>query len=153
MSLLDDLNNIAKEVQKPEPVPAPELKDVTQYVQPMNPQWARFRDQFAEAMKGSFYTIDGMERAIGQGRAMFFPGEKSAIVGEVQTYEGGTKVMAITWAVGDLPEIKNMSYGIEAVARLLGCTKMLIEGRDGWAKELRTLGYKAFSRTVCKDIS
>lgn len=152
MSLLDDLNNIAKEVQKPEPLPVPELKDVTQEVQPMNPQWARFRDQFAEAMKGSFFTIEGMERAIGQGRAMFFPGENSAVIGEVQNYEGGIKIMAVTWAVGSLPEIKNLSYGIEAVARLLGCTKMLIEGRDGWAKELRGLGYKPFSRTVVKDI-
>jgi hypothetical protein len=153
MSLIDDLNNFGAEtVQKPAPLPMPELKDVTQEVQPMNPQWARFRDQFAEAMKDSFYSIEGLERSIGQGKSIFFPGVKSAIVGERQVYEGGKVVFQVTWAIGDLEELKNLSYGVESVARLLGCTEMLIEGRAGWQKELKALGYAPFSVTVRKPL-
>lgn len=148
MSILDQIEAL-NQTDKPEP---PQLKEVQNEAAPVNPQWTKYRQQFKDAMEGSFYTIEGVEKAINQGRAIFFPGVKSAVICEYQVYDGGKKIMAATWGVGDLSEIKQLIPGIEAVARLTGCQQTLIEGRAGWARELKSLGYRDFSRTVVKDL-
>ncbi|HEX2614055.1 MAG TPA: hypothetical protein VHL10_01065 [Nitrososphaera sp.] len=153
MSIIDEINALETAVvQKPAPIPAPELKDVTQEVQPMNPQWARFRDQFAEAMKGGLYTIDGLEKSIQQGKTLFFPGINAAVVGERQVYDSGMTIFQVTWSVGDMSEIKALAPGIESVARLLGCEEMLIEGRLGWQRALKDIGYGPWSVTLRKKL-
>jgi len=120
------------------------------HVAPMHNQWAKYRDRLIEAMDGGMYSIEGVERLIGQGRAVFFPGKDAAIVAEKVTYEGGKSVFQCTWAVGDMAEILAMAPGVEAVGRALGCTEMLIEGRKGWEKLLAPMGYEPWSVTVRK---
>jgi hypothetical protein len=115
-------------------------------------QWARFRDQFAEAFGDGFWSLEDLEQKIASKRAFFFPGKNAAVVGMIEVYPGGNRVMQFHWAVGDVAEIVSMEPGLVAISRMMGCTGVLIEGRSAWAKLLKPLGYEPFSVTVHKAI-
>lgn len=115
-------------------------------------QWARFRDQFAEALGDGYWTLEDLEQKIASKRAFFFPGKNAAVVGEIQVYPGGNHVMQFTWAVGDVAEVVSMEPGLIALSRMMGCNEVLIEGRMAWAKLLAPLGYETWSVTLRKAI-
>jgi hypothetical protein len=121
-------------------------------VDPVHSQWARFRDQFAEAMQDGFWTVEDLEAKILSHRAFFFPGKNCACCGEIVEYPGGAKVMQFTWAVGDMNELVSMEPGVAAICRTLGCNGTLIEGRAGWQKVMKPLGYKPFSVTLYRPL-
>lgn len=121
-------------------------------VHPMAAQWARWRDRFAEAMDGSFHTIEGLERLVLQGRVQLWPGRNAAIVTEIVTYVGGERAIQGLWAAGDVAEVMDLIPGAEAYGRLMGCTSVLIEGRAGWARALKALGYAPWSVTLRKAL-
>ena len=121
-------------------------------VDPVELQWARFRDQFAEAMQDGLWTVEDLEEKILTHRAFFFPGKNCACVGEIHIFPSGKKVMQFTWAVGDMEELVGMEPGVAAVCRLLGCDETLVEGRAGWTKVLRPLGYEPFSVSLRKAL-
>lgn len=98
------------------------------------------------------WAIEELEDRIAAKQAIFFPGANCAMVGEINRYPTGMKVMHITWAVGEMAELLAMAPGIHAVARMMGVQKMLIEGREGWRKPLADLGYEFFSVTMTKDL-
>ena len=144
-----------EEIVGPE-VEAPKLEVVQQREQPVNlpihREWERFRDRFAAAMEEGLYTVEALERKIGQGRAIFLPGKNAAIVAEKVSYDGGRSVLQTLWSVGDLEEIIALSPGLEAMGRIMGCSQMLVEGRKGWEKVLAPHGYKPWSITLTKDL-
>lgn len=115
-------------------------------------QWAKFRDLFAEAMEDGFWTLEDLEQKIAAKRAFFFPGKAAAVVTEIQVYPGGRRVMQAMWGVGDVAEIVAMEPGIVAVARMMGCDAILLEGRLAWAKVMKPLGYEPWSITLHKAI-
>ena len=145
MNVLDELDGMGIE-----PLP---MKVVTPETEaPMHAQWAKYRPAFAEAMAGGLHSIEDMDRKLAQGRAILFPGKDSAIIAEKVDYATGTSVFQATWSIGDLAEILTLAPGVEAIGRSLGCTEMLIEGRKGWERILKTLGYEPWSITVRKAL-
>jgi hypothetical protein len=129
-----------------------EVIRLAESVDPLLSQWARFRDQFAEAMGDGFWTIDDLELKIAHRRAFFFPGANAAMVGQIEVYPGGERVFQVTWAVGDVDEMIGMAPGVEAMARMMGCSGMLIEGREAWKRLLAPLGYVPWSLTLWKAL-
>jgi hypothetical protein len=121
-------------------------------VDPLLSQWSRFRDAFAASMSEGFWTIEDLEQRIAHKRAFFFPGRGAALVGEVEVYPGGRKVFQFLWAVGDLAELVAMVPGVEALARMMGCDAMLVEGRPAWTKVLKASGYGLWSVTLHKAL-
>lgn len=121
-------------------------------VDPVVAAWAKWRPKFAELINDGMWNIEELEDRIAAKQAIFFPGQTCALVGEIIRYPTGIKVMHITWVVGEMAEILAMAPGVEAVARMMGCSKMLCEGREGWRKPLEAMGYKFFSVTVTKDL-
>jgi hypothetical protein len=119
---------------------------------PLLVQWAKFRDQFAEAMTGGFWTIEDLETKIAEKRAFFFPGRDAAMVAEIVIYPGGTRAFQVMWACGSVPELLQMAPGVEAMARMMGCDEVLIEGQEAWKRLLKPLGYELFSVTVRKAL-
>lgn len=115
-------------------------------------QWARFRDQFAEGMSGGYWTLEDLEQKIAAKRAFFFPGKAAALVGQIEVYPGGERVFQVLWAVGDVKESMVILPGVEALARMMGCTSMLIEGRSAWRKLLAPVGYVPWSVTLHKAL-
>jgi len=129
-----------------------EVIELNADVDPLLAQWARFRDQFADAMGPGFWTIEDLEQKIAHRRAFFFPGRDAALVGQIEVYPGGERVFQFLWAVGDVRELVAMVPGCEAMARMMGCTAMLIEGRPAWKKVMEPLGYKPWSLTLHKAL-
>jgi hypothetical protein len=121
-------------------------------VDPLLSQWARFRDLFKASMEGGFWTIEDLEQKIAHRRAFFFPGQSAAMVGEVVVFPGSAKVLQVTWAAGDVEELLRMAPGVEAVARMMGCNGMLIEGRPAWVRVLKPMGYEHWSSTAYKAL-
>jgi hypothetical protein len=121
-------------------------------VDPLLSQWARFRDQFREAMEPGLWTIEDLEQKIAHRRAFFFPGRNAALVGEIEEYPGGALLFQVIWAVGDVAELLGMAPGVEALARMMGCSGMLIEGRPAWVRLLKGQGYEPWSATVFKAL-
>jgi hypothetical protein len=130
------------------------VHDLVDRTDPVMVQWARFRDRFAEAMaeSDSLYTIDELEQRIATHRAYLFAGKNAAVVGQVEPYPGGAQAMQISWACGDLGEILSLAPGIEAMARMVGCTVMIVEGQKGWERLLKPAGYEFFSVTLSKAL-
>ena len=85
------------------------------------------------------------------GSLLLWEGRKSAILTEDVTYPQH-KAVQVWLAGGDMDEIIAMTPGLEAAARMRGCDRVLIEGREGWQKALSGLGYKPFSFTVVKEL-
>lgn len=119
---------------------------------PVLTQWERFKPLFAEAMADGFWTIEDLEQKIAHKRAFFFPGRNAAICTEIATYPGGERVMQTLWAAGDIDEVVQMAPGVEAVARMMGCTSMLVEGRSAWKRLLGPMGYEPWSVTLRKAL-
>ena len=136
----------------PEELNGAQVINLQMTVDPLLSQWARFRDEFASSLTDGFWTIEDLEQRIAHRRAFFFPGAAAAVVGQIEVYPGGQKVFQFLWAVGELPEIVRMVPGVEAVARMMGCTGMLVEGRQAWARVLKELGYDLWSVTLFKEL-
>lgn len=119
-------------------------------VDPVQAQWARFRDQFAEIANDGYWTFDDLEAKILSHRAFFFPGKSAAMVCEIVAYPSGCKMFQATWAVGDLGELLAMEPGVAAMGRMLGCDGLVVEGRAGWSKALKALGYELRTVTMYK---
>jgi hypothetical protein len=128
------------------------VHDLVDRSDPVMVQWARFRDRFAEAMDGGLYTIDELEERIATHRAYLFAGKNAAVIGQVEPYPGGARAMQISWACGELDEILTLAPGIEAMARMVGCTMMIVEGQKGWERLLKPQGYEFFSTTIAKEL-
>ena len=67
-------------------------------------------------------------------------------------YPGGERVFQVLWAVGNIEELVAMASGVEAIARMMGCTAMLIEGRPAWRRVLEPHGYRQWSVTLHKKL-
>lgn len=137
----------------PPAAPKPDLKVVAEgAVNPVAVQWLKWRDRFAEAMSGSFHTIEALEQMVFQGRVQFWPGRDAAVITEVVSYAGGETALQGLWGAGDLDEIRQMIPGLESYGRLRGCTSVLIEGRAGWVRALKDQGFEPWSVTVRKAL-
>lgn len=128
------------------------VHDLVDRDDPVAIQWARFRDRFAEAMDDGLYTIEELEQRVLTHRAILFAGKDSAIVGQVEAYPGGEQAFQITWACGNVDELLSLLPGIEALARIQGCTRMIVEGQRAWERVLKAAGYGFFSVTLTKGL-
>lgn len=115
--------------------------------------WARFRERFAEALKDDdLWTLEELEQRIALRRAFFFPGRDAAIVGQIEVYPSGARIMQFLWAVGERTEIVAMEPGLVVIARMMGCSRILIEDSPETADLLTPLGYAVTSVTVSKEV-
>ena len=144
-------DEIAAALARADPLPEPVVSERAS-VSPLEAQWARFRDLFAAAMAGSPHSVALLEERIAAGKAYFWPGRNAAVVAQIHTYETGECDLQTLWAVGDLEEVLTLEPALAATARLLGCSGVLVEGRAGWQRMLKPLGYEPWSVTVRKAL-
>lgn len=119
---------------------------------PLSAQWERFRALFVEGMEDGPFSVEKLEDRISAGEVYFWPGREAALVTERVEHDSGAVDLQVLWAVGDPTEAIAMLPGIEATARALGCTGMLVEGRAAWARLLKPHGYAPWSVTVRKEL-
>ena len=128
------------------------VHDLVDREDPVAIQWARFRDLFAKAMDGTLYAIEDLEAKVLNRRAILFAGKNSAIVGETTEYDAGAHAMQLLWACGEVEELIALLPGIESLARIQGCDRMVVEGPRAWERVLKGSGYEFFSVTLAKGL-
>lgn len=82
-------------------------------------------------------------------RALFWPGERCAMVTEVKNYPTGFRVFHGWLAGGDLDEIVARIPQLENFAQRNGCHRATIDGRRGWQRVLD--GYQELGTRIGKD--
>lgn len=101
---------------------------------------------------GDTHDIDHVFNACKKGECQFWPGKHSAVVTEIYVYPN-LKACSFFLAGGEMSELREMCKQIETWAKSIGCTRMLITGRKGWARTfLKDDGYEAKWAVLAKDI-
>jgi len=104
----------------------------------------RLRQQVESALEYSegTHTFDDIADGVGNNRFQVWPGVKSVVITEIIVYPR-IKNLHYFLAGGDLDELKLMRPYIERWGKSLGCTRVTLAGRQGWAKTfLRDEGYE-----------
>lgn len=98
------------------------------------------------------HAIEDVEKQIDDGEAMLWLGENSAAVTEILRYPRA-KVFHVWLAGGDMDEITNqMLPKAEAFARVEGCTKMTMGGRNGWNRVMVKHGFTPLASVCAKEL-
>lgn len=97
------------------------------------------------------HTIRDIWDGIVTGNFQLWPGEKSAVVTEIQIFPA-KKVMHIFLAGGDLDELLEMERSVRAFAVTIGCNSMSISGRRGWVKIFKGDGWQEVCTTIAKEL-
>jgi hypothetical protein len=79
------------------------------------------------------HTLADVQKAIDEGRAIFWPGVNSAIITEIIEYPQ-QRTLHFWLAGGNLAELEAMYPLIEAWGREQGCTAATTVGRPGWER-------------------
>lgn len=103
-----------------------------------------------EYTKGT-HTLADIWQGVISGNYQFWPGEKSAVITEIQVYPQ-RKVMHIFLAGGDLDELLEIEKSIEAFAHDIGCNSLSISGRRGWVRIFAKDGWQEVCTTIAKEL-
>lgn len=110
-----------------------------------------FRDELAEANDSAFFPIEYLDQTIADGTSQYWGTPNAAMVTQIVNYPGGAKVVRSLATTGDLKEITEIiAPQIETWAIENGCTHLLVEGRDGWKRALKPLGYEPYQTVILK---
>lgn len=91
-------------------------------------------------LDGSDFGV--LEAALRAGQARLWPAENAAVVTAIG------KHLQIVVAGGDLRGIVELLAPVEAEARAQACERIILGGRDGWARVLAPHGFKPLSLLV-----
>lgn len=118
----------------------------------MTPQtWTACRSWLLPALRPEDGDEAALKAEILSGKAQLWAGEAGALV--TQCVEGAHGRSLHVWlAGGRLDTILALRPGIEAWARGLGCLCVTIEGRSGWARVLRTHGYRRHGEILRRSL-
>ena len=116
-------------------------------------EWERCKPWIEAALPytGGTHTIEDLEREILSGRMALIPRKRSAFVVELIVYPR-LKALHIFLAGGDLTELKAFDPHMDQIARSLGCSRVTIAGRKGFARALKALGFHEKWTILAKDI-
>ena len=110
----------------------------------------KYIEDALEYTKGT-HTLDDIWNGVVRGDFQFWPGDKSAVITEIQIYPQ-TKVMHIFLAGGDLEELLEMEKSVRAYAQTIGCNSMSISGRRGWVRIFERDGWEEICTTIAKEL-
>lgn len=105
----------------------------------------------ALAHDGNTHTIADVVDEIRAGRAYLWYGPRSAVVTRVHDLPRA-KELRIWLAGGDLDELLEQLDLADLVAKRLGCSRVVVEGRKGWGRVMRDKGYKETAVILSKEL-
>lgn len=120
---------------------------------PVYEQFYARRKYIEDALEyaGGTHTLDDIWNGVIKGDFQLWPGEKSAIITEIQIFPQ-KKVMNIFLAGGDLDELIKMEKSVRAFAETIGCNSMSISGRRGWLRIFARDGWDEICTTISKEL-
>jgi hypothetical protein len=115
-------------------------------------QRLRHHVEAALEYSGGTHGIEDIAEGLKTGRFQLWPADNSVIVTEIIVYPR-LKNLHFFLAGGDLDELRLMRPLIESWGKSMGCTRVSLAGREGWAKTfLRDEGYKPKWFVLSKDL-
>jgi hypothetical protein len=101
---------------------------------------------------GGTHGIEDIAEGLKKGRFQLWPADDSVVVTEIIVYPR-LKNLHFFLAGGDLDELRLMRPLIESWGKSMGCARVSLAGRQGWAKTfLRDEGYKPKWFVLSKDL-
>ena len=110
--------------------------------------WRRCEPWLEAALDGS-YTLGDVWAGVVSGEFHFWPGRRSAAVGELVQHPR-RRDYHVWLAGGDIRELIIMEQSASAFARVLGCDRITLHGRKGWARALKD--YRPAWLALSKDL-
>ena len=115
-------------------------------------QRLRHHVEAALEYSGGTHGIEDIAEGLKSGRFQLWPADDSVVVTEIIVYPR-LKNLHFFLAGGDLDELRLMRPLIEQWGKSMGCTRVSLAGRQGWAKTfLRDEGYKPKWFVLSKDL-
>ena len=101
---------------------------------------------------GGTHGIEDIAEGLKKGRFQLWPADDSVVVTEIIVYPR-LKNLHFFLAGGDLDELKRMRPHIEAWGKQIGCTRVTLAGRKGWARTfLADEGYAPKWHILSKEL-
>lgn len=98
------------------------------------------------------HTLQDVAQGVEENRFQLWPGVNSAVITEIIVYPR-LKNLHFFLAGGDLDELKRMRPHIEAWGKQIGCTRVTLAGRKGWARTfLADEGYAPKWHILSKEL-
>ena len=98
---------------------------------------------------GGTHDYEDIVRGVYDKKMQFWPAEDACLVTEIITYPK-IKCLNIFLGGGNLKTLKDMHDSVEAFGKMVGCTRVTISGRNGWARVFK--GFKPLHKTIVKEI-
>jgi hypothetical protein len=117
-------------------------------------QLERLRHHVEAALEysGGTHNFDDVAEMVEQNRLQLWPAKDSVVLTEIIVYPR-LKNLHYFLAGGDLDELSRMRPLIESWGKSVGCTRVTLAGRRGWAKTfLKDEGYSPQWAVLAKDL-
>ena len=117
-------------------------------------QLDRLRHHVEAALEysGGTHNFDDVAEMVEQNRLQLWPAKDSVVLTEIIVYPR-LKNLHYFLAGGDLDELSRMRPMIESWGKSLGCTRVTLAGRRGWAKTfLKDEGYSPQWSVLAKEL-
>jgi hypothetical protein len=115
-------------------------------------QRLRHHVEAALEYSGGTHYFDDVAEMVLDNRLQLWPAKNSVILTEIIVYPR-LKNMHVFLAGGDLDEISRMQPLIESWGKSIGCTRVTLAGRKGWAKTfLKDEGYSPQWAVLAKEL-
>jgi hypothetical protein len=117
-------------------------------------QLHRARQYIEDALKYSegTHTFSDIAAGVLSNRYQLWPNKNSAVVTEIVVYPQ-LKDLHYFLAGGNLDELKQMRPAIESWGKSIGCSRVSLAGRPGWAKTfLKDEGYEPKWFILAKEL-
>ena len=101
---------------------------------------------------GGTHNFDDVAEMVGDHRLQLWPASNSVVLTEIIVYPR-LKNLHYFLAGGDLDELSRMRPMIESWGKSIGCTRVTLAGRKGWARTfLQDEGYRPQWSVMAKDL-
>ena len=117
-------------------------------------QLERLRHHVEAALEysGGTHNFDDVAEMVEQNRLQLWPAKDSVVLTEIIVYPR-LKNLHYFLAGGDLDELSRMRPLIESWGKSIGCTRVTLAGRRGWAKTfLKDEGYSPQWSVMAKEL-
>jgi len=117
-------------------------------------KYLRWREQFVSLLDPDLYPAAWLDSQVWSGQFQLFSDEKSAILASVKRYPTGLLELHGQAAVGELNSLLESTIpSCENWGRSIGCSRVVIESRRGWAKVMKKFGYEEHQVHIRKEFS